>query len=388
MARTNEPIFQVLVTREGVAPLLTPDQPITALLPGQLGFFDYETNLSVTPGIPSTHKRVYMAVGVDTDGDGITDNVQKSAGEYIETQRVHDVTIKCPDQCYGEIIQIQPFNIKGETEYILKIMLENESVSKLYGKNLPIFSYHVKTGCCESSSICSCTDHMICNQLVYDMVAAINLDLGTLVEAVLWDTTNNIEIEAEDFEDWVNDSDNVDACLAIRLTSNCEAIKNYCQINYNYVKLRAYNMTVSFMQAGNIQTSSATITTIQDLQYPQGQGYDIQQLEYEAGGWNGKPGLYRQLEMVGGPHGDFTVNAVRNLEYIQIIIAHDALSVVGNAREYVNDMRTILCVPCANLSDMIALVNAINAWLALHANHLMITLPANCCEEESESSPQ
>lgn len=389
MARTNEPIFQVLVTKEGVAPLLTANQPITSLTPGQIGLFDYETNLSINTADPNTYKRVYIAVGMDRDGDGVTDDVIKSTGEYIESARIHHVSLKCPEDCQGEIIQVQPQNIKGDTEYFIKIILENETVSKLYGKNLPIFTYHVKTGCCESENICSCTDHLICNKLVYDMVAAINLDLTGLVEAVMWDTTNNIEIEADDYEDWVNDSENVDACLAIRLTSNCEAVKTYCNVNYGYTKLRAYNMTVAFMEAGNIQTSAATITTVQDLQYAQGQGYDIQQLEYEAGGWNGKPGPYRQLEMVGGPFGNFEYNAIKTAEYVMLIIGHDALSVVGNAREYVNDMETIICVPCA---DVVGTLDEIVKVLNDHVFpdnivNLPLTIPVDCCSDES-STPQ
>ena len=289
MSRTNHPVYQVLVTKPGVAPISRAGVSPTTLLPGQIGIFDYETNLSIDTTDETTMRRVYFAVGLDKDGDGTTDDIIKSSGDYIETSRVHYLNVQCPQDCVPQIIQVQPTNILGDTEYVLKITADNETIRKIYGDNLPTKSFVVKTSCCETTNVCSCDDYTVCSKLSLDLVNKINLDTDGIFTAVLWDVANGVAVDVDDYDTWIEESANENACLAIRITGSCEAINSFTEINYNYSKVRGFNLTVNLLKLGDLSTSAGTITEIQALQQSEGLGYDIQQIEYEAGGWNGKP---------------------------------------------------------------------------------------------------
>lgn len=387
MSRTNHPVYQVLVTKAGVNPLATANKTVAELAPGQIGIFNYESNLSIDVADASTMRRVYFAVGLDKNLDGITDDVIKSSGEYIETHRIHHLDVKCPVDCVEQIVQVQPQGVKGSTEYVLKIQFQNEELATLYGKNLPTKSFYAKTGCCESEAVCSCTDNTICSKVALDLVNAINLDDEHIISAVLYDTTNGVIVDVEEYDTWIEDSANADACLAIRIIGNCGVMENYCTVNYGYHKLRAFNMTVSFYSPQSINMSMGTITEIQELVYPQGSWYDLKQWEYEAGGWNGKPGVYRTLELADRTMPGFDYNIIPGQRYIVLTLGYDSISTVG-FQEPINDMETLICVPCVDDIEN----TGYSSWtqletLLLKANFVLEPLDNECCNsDESDSS--
>lgn len=386
MARTNFPVYQVLVTKD-TAPLITAGKNPMELTPGQLGIFNYDSGLSVDYADENTMRRVFLAVGRDNTGNGVTDEVVKSTGEYIEVKRIHHASIECPQECEEQILQIAPANIKGETFYTLKLSFFNDSLAMTHGFNIPSKTYVVKTGCCDTTEVCGCDDITICSKLVYDLAAAINLDSANSgVTAILWDVDNNAAVDADDYEEWVEDSAN-DGCLALRLITSCEAIKSFCSVNLNYKKLRALKLTVAFKEADS-NISAATITEIQAISYPEGQGYDIRQMEFEAGGWNAKAGPYHQYELAGGFLGNYNYQADNNEDYIQLVIGHDAMSVSG-FEKYINDMKTIIAIPCSDREVIFGetgLGYMIDAMFVANNLNIYIEFPDAVCCGESESS--
>lgn len=50
------------------------------ILPGQLGIFNSKTHIAVNTFINPTD--VYFTVGYDTNGDGVAEEVRKSAGDF------------------------------------------------------------------------------------------------------------------------------------------------------------------------------------------------------------------------------------------------------------------------------------------------------------------
>lgn len=390
MARTNHPVYQVLVTKDN-APLVVSGKNVMELLPGQLGIFNYDSGLSVDFTDNTTMRRVFLAVGRDNTGDGVTDEVVKSAGEYIEVKRIHHASIQCPKDCIPQIVQVVPTNVKGDTFYTLRLSVFSTSIAMTHGFNTPTVSYTVKTGCCETTNVCSCDDNSVCSKLAYDIVVAINADTTeTGLTAYLYDVANAVTVDLDDYEDWVEDSGNVDSCLAIRIMSNCEALRSFYQINYQYKKLRAVGIEVSFKEQDS-NMSAATITEIQELVYEEGIGYDINQIEFEAGGWNAKAGPYRQYELVGGPLGNYDFQADKNTSYVQLVLGYDAMSISGSG-EYINDLETIIAIPCEDIDTMFVGQGEGIDWMfetMLEASAVYLnpgTLPDDCCGDESSSS--
>ncbi len=86
MSRNND-VFQVLVPDPTVAPAGAGDS-LDDLTLGQLGAFDYDTNLAVVAPV----KNFYFAIGVDATGANATKNdIVKSTGTHIQTKNVVDV---------------------------------------------------------------------------------------------------------------------------------------------------------------------------------------------------------------------------------------------------------------------------------------------------------
>lgn len=384
MARTNESIYQILVTKD-TAPVVDAGVNVTELNPGQLGIFNYETGLSIDVTKPSTMKRVFLAVGLDPEGLGITTDVMKSAGEHLEVSKIHTIVAQCPSKGQNQILQVQFNNVKGDNEYALKVSFHNETLSKDYGFNFPSKTFTAKTKCCETVNVCSCDDNTVCNDLVVAMYHAVNADSEQVLKAVIWDVVADAEVEVDDVPAWL--VLNTEGCLALRIEAFSEGLSKYCQINYNYQFLRQYAIKAFVTNLDKTFTSSATITEVQPLMYALGQGYDVQRMESIAGGWNGKPGVYRQHELVGGPIGNYQLNAERDAEYVLINIDGTIVSVVGNHKEYTNNIETVIAIKCEDFKTVWGTLVDENGLLYLFseiikANGLVFDIPEvlGCCE--------
>lgn len=390
MARTNNPVFQVLVTKEGVLPLIAPGQAITALLPGQIGIFNQNSNLTVNPLDVTTMRNIYIAVGKDVNGNGVSDDVMKSTGEYIQARNFHWVSVQCPKDCAGPVYQITPQNIFGDTEYFMRFEFITPRLMERDGRNYPTKTFVAKSKCCESTSTCACDDNTVCVYLMRDLVREINNDNEGVLDAWLWDVDNGVEIADADVDTWLADPANAGNCLSMRVTSICEGLQVGMNQILKYNKQRAFHFTVAFgsQPQGGSFISNGDITLISGTTQAEGKGYDIQYVEYQAGGHNGKPGLYRQSEALGSfMPSMLDVNAVRNSEYIQLVLGHDSVSIVG-FQEPLNDMETIICVPCEDLDTTLAwLVDMLERYIFPANNvNIDINVPLDCCVGDDSPS--
>ena len=111
---------------------------------------------------------------------------------------------------------------------------------------------------------------------------------------------------------------------------------------------------------GGFGLCNGEVDTITKPQFPEGKGYDLQALEYEAGGWNGKTGPYRQNAATGLQRQGFEYFINSGADYTQVIIGGEQNSVSG-ARTYDSDNMTIIAVPCADTATTTALLAMVDA---------------------------
>lgn len=139
------------------------------------------------------------------------------------------------------------------------------------------------------------------------------------------------------------------SCPSIMITANPEVRLPAGTINVKYHKT-GLDFIVSAIQGF---TCNGTVTTTTPLQVKEGSGYDLKQLEYVAKGW-GKPGPYRTNAITGLPNTveQFIVDATN---YTQISLAYDQFS-VGGWLEYLNNLETIIAIPCADTVTLTGLV--------------------------------
>lgn len=452
MATTN-PVFQVLVAKDN-QDTLAKDLPISSLLPGQLGVFNYHNNLSVdeTSAVVDT-KDIFIAVGLDKTGSATLEDINKSAGQVIQIKNAKAYTVKGYVDAVQKVVQITGFKAKCDTDYLFKVEFRSQQSYATNGYNQFAKTYSYHTGCC-ADDCTTCADGD-CNELAQGLVDAVNADPDLLITAAVFANTilatintaptadgntsvivgttvyvvavlnadtatqaaakivaaintqtdspyyatntgaaitihakatatgdtatfavsgsgvtaNAISLTTTVVSDLTTfESVYPGVCLGIRLTTNVDTLKPFSTVNVKYYNPRGTNIIVSLTEGLGI--CNGTVTTVTELQYSEGKGYDIEHLEYIAGGWNGKPGPYRLSPSTGLAREGFEYYAVRATNYNVVTLEYDQFS-VGGWLEYLNNLRTIIAIPCADsvtLLAFIAILDAIFTQFAPMAN--------------------
>lgn len=153
---------------------------------------------------------------------------------------------------------------------------------------------------------------------------------------------------------------NPGATLGLRVTTAPTTTPPYFGINLKYEKVRSTDLIVSMIEGFTCNGSSAVV---QELQYAEGLGYDIQMEEYEAGGWNGKSGPYRQSVTTGMNRNPIQYNALTAGTYNQLVLTYDMQS-VGGWLEYLNNLQTNIAIPCADSTTLSGLITILDLIFA------------------------
>jgi hypothetical protein len=433
MAKNND-VFSI-IPLSGETRILAVGNPVSALGANEVGVFDYETGLSLDAASAPGTKKFFIAMSVDTDGDGVKDEIIKSAGTHVQTKHVENLSVQCSVAELPQIIDVQNFTASCDTQYALKVELNNDEKYMNYGFNQLTKTFVVKTSCCDGCETCPTGD---CVELTSLMLAEINNDDDNLILAtavanvgsvtainvgaiaagtgtvtigtdVFSFTTTGTETAADvaakiatvinASSKYVATSDGVDAvsivladganlaapitvtfaagttgvtatdtditstvvtdltafaaanpgaCPTIRLTSVPTAVKQYCNINTQYYKQRMPVMTVSFAQSNSTSLGfdcNGTIVTVQDPVFAEGLGYDLAQIEYQMGGFIGKPGVYRTGDMLGVAFSGFLSLIDKTATYQKIDLTYDLESNSGWL-DYKNNLNTSIVAPC------------------------------------------
>jgi len=386
----NNPVFQVLVAPDGDKTVLAAGKNFNDLIAGgigQVGVFSYDTNISVDNTTVVNQRDIYIAMAVDSNGDGIADNVVTSAGTHIQRKGVTAYTLKCYTPEQPHIVDVTDFSgIKCEDDYAFKVEFRgNSQAYQMFGFNQFAKTFAVRTGCCGPGCDCPSGD---CNELALLLFNAVNADTDGIIKAEVIDytTTPGTPIVIADNTDadpaaliaaWATDPANAGLCLGIRLISVPSKVYTYCQIPARYYKNVQFKMIVSTLQGLNC---NATTTTFQEPSFGEGQGKDIGWLEYEAGGYNGKPGPYRVGELAGIPIGNFERMSTNAGKYNQLNLMYRNES-VGGWDEYKNYINTIIAAPCTDDNDLLGgVIKILDAWLADNFDSLALDLGQCDCE--------
>lgn len=144
---------------------------------------------------------------------------------------------------------------------------------------------------------------------------------------------------------------NPDAAIGIRITGVAQARNSSNDINQGYAKSGTdflVSLPYGFEGDGDIDT-------ITPLQYSEGSGHDLKWEEYLAGGWDGKPGPYRQSNLTGLARQGFEYFISPTANYHQLVLAYD-LEANAGWHEYKNNLQTIIAIPEADTTTLANLV--------------------------------
>ena len=425
---TNNKVFQVLVTKGNKA-LAAAGTKVDALQDGQLGIFDANTNLAVDTSAPV--KDFYIAIGVDTNGDGTIDNINTSAGQNIQKKYITAYTSKAYTAPKPMVIDIKGLKASPDTEYGVKLEFRNMQVYMRQGYNAFAKTFLVKTPDKETVTTLELVSKLVAEfnadisgiftasavigsaslkvataptsagnltvkignvditvavlstdtaaQTATKIAAAINASTDTTASAVA--TTDTVAITDIPLDSTVSvgvasTSAVVNATVAnvgiavedvpegidvgVRITTNPLAIKNFADVNTMYYNPRQTVIVPSLVEGF---VGVANVAIVQEAVAEEGNGYDIKQKEYHAGGWNGRPGIYRASTALGLAMPGFKYFAVEGANYAQYELVYDFFSTSGWG-EYLSNLSTLVAIPTGDTTTKTAFEDAMEAILA------------------------
>jgi hypothetical protein len=363
MSKANK-IYQVLVP-SGNQALPAAGATVSSLLPGQIGVFSYQDNLAID-GTPLASgsanaaglRNFYLAVGRDKDGDGVVDSIDHSSGTHIQNRNVQHYNLRCYTPGQPKIVDITDFTVACDTDYCVKVMLENCDTFAMYGANSPFKTFVVNSGCCEGCTDCPSGD---CINLAKSLIKNINTDPDKLfiASAIDYTTTPGTPIVlADDVAIAAFVAANPDKCIGVRLTAVTKTLVNYCCVNLNYCKLVSTNLNVTL---GCGFECSGKVTVFQEMVNEETKGSDINQDEYFAGGFSGA-GVYRASTLNGTITGAPTYADPKG-KYLVIDLEYEQNSESGWG-EYMNDQATRIAIPCEDTATRDALITVLDNLLS------------------------
>lgn len=327
MSRSN--VFQVLVANAETTVLAT--GTVDDLVNNQLGFFNADTNQAFLPGGAGDLPRAfYIAI----NNNGV---LTFSAGQEIQSRYIYEVTKAVFAEGNSETYTITiPGELPCETDFAVKIELFSQVIRQRIGTVQFTETFSGRTQICtDCTDDCPTTGNgVVAKQIISSMVQS-NLDLTVTVGGVVV-TPQNLETELAKITDANATAIVITVALPQYDTTPSSSVNN----TYKGQRLVTGNIT---MIDGFSDYALGTVTKTVEAVAGSGSGYDLKQKEYFAGGWNGRPGVYRALTTTGLAAPGFLYNAVDGNEYDIFHLQYDQFSTAGWG-EYLNNLQTTIAV--------------------------------------------
>lgn len=302
----NNNVFQILVVSATAA--LAAGSALEDLAVGQLGVFDAETNLSIDQSV-AWPKKLYFAVGL-ANAAGTLGDVRKSAGEFIEVKQINSVIAQDSVAAVAQVftLPLVGFVPVADTDYVIRFTFMSGETMQMHGFDNPTKPFIVTTGATAPTL----------DAFLDLIVAEVNKDTEAIVVAAKSGTSVTFTIASEDKY----------------------ALIGGFNPKYNY--LRPLKATLSLGDAFGFATSPVTVT---GPVYSEGSGYDLAQEEYNAGGFNGDPGVYRDSNLTGLVGYTTPIFSDPTLTYDVIRFNYEFTSHSGGGLPYSNQLDTVIAIP-------------------------------------------
>lgn len=277
MPTQASPIFNILTA---ASILTTAGQTVESLANGQIGVFDANTGLSIVPTAANanTYKQVLIVVK-NTDG-----TIDKNAGFTIQTPHIKYVTATCPKAGVDPVLEFVFDNVKCDSDYGIKIAVEDPQTIFMMGRSLNAKSYVIHTDCCQDEGCTDCKGPADAKEVIIKLWQAINKDTdGGKISATVVDSDNATVADPIVF---AATPANAEAILKLRVTvaANPKASNGNNAVNLNYYNLRQAAVTGSYIGDG---CNAAEVNLVTNTVYSVGEGYDLIEKERQALGWKG-----------------------------------------------------------------------------------------------------
>ena len=352
MSRNND-VFHLLVTKGNQA-VLAKDKKVTELLPGQIGIFNYDTNLSFDATVATAPRNFYLAVGIDA-GNGTTGDIMKSAGSHVQGKNIAFYSFRPYTPGRPMKVLLKDYVANCETEYGIKLELRNQEIYRTQGYNQFTKTYTMKTSCCDGCEpTCPSGD---ANEITKQLFINISNDPSGLVKAnikpragavlpsgVTVDANGNLTLAQVDTIMAANAAQTNPANFVytdLEIETVPQTIQDFSAVSLNYMYPR---QTVAILTKVGDFKCSGTVATTQTAVFEEGAGIDVKQLEYKAKGWTESP--YR-VSTVNGVADNRIYITDASSKYDVFALTYDQFS-LGGWLEYFHNQASIIAIPTAD----------------------------------------
>ena len=354
MSRNND-VFHLLVTKGNQA-VLVKDKKVTELLPGQIGIFNYDTNLSFDVTVAAAPRNFYLAVGVDA-GNGTTGDIMKSAGSHVQGKNIAFYSFRPYTPGRPMKVLLKDYVANCETEYGVKLELRNQEIYRTQGYNQFTKTYTMKTSCCDGCKpTCPSGD---ANEITKQLLVNILNDPSGLItaRAVARQAITAANIPGFTGGNLVKGAVVTDANLAAIMAFNAtqtnvanfvytdleietvtQTIQDFSAVSLNYMYPR---QTVAILTKVEGFKCTGSVVTTQTAVFEEGAGIDVKQLEYQAKGWTESP--YR-VSTVNGVADNRIYITDGSGKYDVFALTYDQFS-LGGWLEYFHNQASIIAIP-------------------------------------------
>lgn len=364
MSRNND-VFHLLVTK-GDQAVLDKDKKVTDLLPGQIGIFNYDTNLSFDATVAAAPRNFYLAVGIDA-GNGTTGDIMKSAGSHVQGKNIAFYSFRPYTPGRPMKVLLKDYVADCETEYGVKLELRNQEIYRTQGYNQFTKTYTMKTSCCDGCEpTCPSGD---ANEITKQLYININNDPSGLIKAnikpragavlpagVTVDAQGNLTLEQIDTIMAANAAQTDPANYVytdLEIETVPQTIQDFSAVSLNYMYPR---QTVAILTKVGDFKCSGTVETTQTAVFEEGAGIDIKQLEYQAKGWTESP--YR-VSTVNGVADNRIYITDASAKYDVFALTYDQFS-LGGWLEYFHNQASIIAIPTEDFTTKATLVDILD----------------------------
>ena len=366
MSRNND-VFHLLVTKGNQA-VLAKDKKVTELLPGQIGIFNYDTNLSFDATVSPAPRNFYLAVGIDA-GNGTTGDIMKSAGSHVQGKNIAFYSFRPYTPGRPMKVLLKDYVANCETEYGVKLELRNQEIYRTQGYNQFTKTYMMKTSCCDGCEpTCPSGD---ANEITKQLFINISNDPSGLVKAnikpragavlpsgVAVDANGNLTIEQVDTIMVANAANGNPANFVytdLEIETVPQTIQDFCSVSLNYMYPR---QTVAILTKVGDFKCTGSVETTQTAVFEEGAGIDVKQLEYKTKGWTESP--YR-VSTVNGVADNRIFITDANAKYDVFALTYDQFS-LGGWLEYFHNQASIIAIPTEDVTtrnDLAAILDKV-----------------------------
>ena len=353
MSRNND-VFHLLVTKGNQA-VLAKDKKVTELLPGQIGVFNYDTNLSFDATVAAAPRNFYLAVGVDA-GNGTTGDIMKSAGSHVQGKNIAFYSFRPYTPGRPMKVLLKDYVANCETEYGIKLELRNQKIYRTQGYNQFTKTYTMKTSCCNGCKpTCPSGD---ANEITKQLFINISNDPSGLVKAnikpragatlpagVTVDAQGNLTLAQVDTIMAANAAQTNPANFVytnLEIETVTQTIQDFSAVSLNYMYPR---QTVAILTKVEGFKCTGSVVTTQTAVFEEGAGIDVKQLEYQAKGWTESP--YR-VSTVNGVADNRIYITDGSGKYDVFALTYDQFS-LGGWLEYFHNQASIIAIPTADI---------------------------------------